>query len=512
MKNNKLKLFGVALSLFTLAGCNYEVTPSNFDDALVNVEGDVTNNNYGVVYDELVDGGSINTAVYEKIIEKVIEKELPGFYEGENKAFANEEEFNKELTKLANEKLYDLITSSSYQTDNRFDEEKLVLSLKKSFYDIKCPTGASYNKNTVVFTPETKAAALDDGKLGGGETYSAENILHYDYTDYVERYIKKDIKKELLYSKYMLTENYRVLGSSYGRKVRVIEIESDTNYPDAASNTINAFIKEYVSGNTGDVDLNILSKLWKGVDYTNGSSDHELSTELKNVVSTYNLHTLADNIEEEYLKFMDFDGSNYTLKNADVRDDSLWSTYTGSHKYPASVGKENKDIELGQKDFITEGWFVKNGGLTDLPSEIRSRLFDPKTARDFLNLEAGNTDDVSGFVRKIGGTYFLVPSLTESTPSDSDVVFYDYSNAKYYIIVIDNVVNTDSLRYTAKEGTDRMNTLNDAYEIAKMLGSKDANKTEAVIYYLENAGLVFHDSDVWDYFYSNYEDAFEDED
>ena len=129
LKNNKLKLFGIATMLFTLVSCGDIVAkPENKDDQLVvNNDGsklELDNNNYDVDED-LIEDGVINTTVFSDLMYQIAEKELASYYTGDDAIFT-EEEFNAEVEKLVNEKLYDYISSSSYQTDNHFDERKCL--------------------------------------------------------------------------------------------------------------------------------------------------------------------------------------------------------------------------------------------------------------------------------------------------------------------------------------------------------------------------------------------------
>ena len=108
LKNNKLKLFGIATMLFTLVSCGDIVAkPENKDDQLVvNNDGselDLDNNNYDVVYDDLIEDGVINTTVFSDVMYRIAEKELASYYTGDDAIFT-EEEFNAEVNKLINEK------------------------------------------------------------------------------------------------------------------------------------------------------------------------------------------------------------------------------------------------------------------------------------------------------------------------------------------------------------------------------------------------------------------------
>ena len=515
LRNNKIKLFGLALSAMALVGCTYTVTPQGYNDKLVNNGDDLVNNSVNVVYDKLVNDGTINKEVFDKVMHKIAEQKLPEYYDQELGFFASKEAFEAEIDKIVDEKFYDLISSSAYQVDNKFDERLLFNDLKQQLYKVVENTEKGFNTDTV-FTPETKVYALDENHLGGNGNYVNGDILFADYSDYKERKIRKEVELELLYTKYLEDNSYANIGRSYARKVSYIAISKDSKHPDAAKNTIDAFLNEYVL--KGNTDLNILSKLWKGVDYSNDNG--ELSSELKAVIAKYNLRTLADNIEDDFLKIMDYNAvtDTYTPKSKELTDTTLESEFTSSYTQPAIKGKEQKDIELAKKNLVTDGWYIKNGGLTELPTAIRSRLFDIRTASDFHtiagNADANKNEGTYSFLQYHNGTTFLVPQITETGSSNdlSNVVFYDRDSSTYYIVIVEDALNSSvlNLSQAADKAEEKAIRLN-AHEVAKMLGTKDSNKTEATIHYLENAGIIFHDEDVYNYFYENYEDAFAEE-
>ena len=45
-----------------------------------------------------------------------------------------------------------------------------------------------------------------------------------------------------------------------------------------------------------------------------------------------------------------------------------------------------------------------------------------------------------------------------------------------------------------------------------MLASKSTYQSEATIFFLKKANIVFHDEAIYDYFETNYEDMFEEDD
>lgn len=104
-KSNVLKIFGTAMMLLSLASCG-EITlrPENKDDKLVTLvdgsELDLTNNNYGVIYDGLVEDGVVNKTVFNDVMFKIAEKQLESYYTGDDKIFEDKAAFDAEVDKL----------------------------------------------------------------------------------------------------------------------------------------------------------------------------------------------------------------------------------------------------------------------------------------------------------------------------------------------------------------------------------------------------------------------------
>ena len=175
LRNNKLKLFGIAFATMALVGCSYVVTPEGYNDSLVNSNDTIINNSVSTVYDSLVDDGVVNTVLFDKVMQEIAQQKLPEYYDQEKGFFASKEEFDKEVSKLVDEKFYDMISGSSYQVDNKFDERLLFNDLKQQLYKVVENETKGFNTETV-FTPETKSYALEEldaqgrNHLGGDGT------------------------------------------------------------------------------------------------------------------------------------------------------------------------------------------------------------------------------------------------------------------------------------------------------------------------------------------------------
>ena len=548
-KNNVMKLFGAALALAALVGCSYESKPNDYHDGLVvdntNEVPDITNNYNGVVYDDLFKGDKLNTSVFDSIMNKIAETKIPSWYyqasdDNENKPYMTEAEFNEEVEKLVNEKFYDKISGSEYLDANgRFNEEKLVTSLlaENTSFNITKPEGCTgYNKGKVLFTPELRADVLDNNKLGGTSTFDASALLHYDYTEYKKEMLEDDVKQTLLVSRYLETEKYPYLSSAYARKVSYIAVADDESHPGTIGAIMNAYVHDYIDNPSATVDLNDLAKVIKGV-------SENLSTELSTFISTHELRTKVENINDELKKICEWDTANNTyatdsdgsakLTGRNFIDSSLYSTYTNSGEYTVDKGIQLKLDDLSKTSYVTEGWFISNGGLTDLPDTFRKRLFNIRTSRDFQDLkDTANGKGDNGYIKNINGHSYLIPTTTQEDASD--VLLWDSSSKTYYIIMVEDALNTDALNINdsaldrdvksadptlvdgdeatvqaAKDNLAKERRKN-AHEVAMMLATKESYKKASTLFFLKDQDIVFHDTSVWEYFEDHYEEAFED--
>jgi hypothetical protein len=62
--------------------------------------------------------------------------------------------------------------------------------------------------------------------------------------------------------------------------------------------------------------------------------------------------------------------------NAQLTDETIEADFTSNGTYTPEEGLLIKQNTLRKRDFTTDGWYIKNGGLESLPSEIRTRLFN----------------------------------------------------------------------------------------------------------------------------------------
>ena len=239
---------------------------------------------------------------------------------------------------------------------------------------------------------------------------------------------------------------------------------------------------------------------------------------------------------------------NKINENPKLNDTSIEDNYTGTHAYSKEIGLKKQSDSLLLKDNVTTGWYIKNGGLTDLPDSIRSRLFNigvatglaeydevpagkegkiySKTELDryqYVNgswVKAIPTDSEgneieSAYVARINGkNYLKTSSRVEGNGIDEDILHYDASTKTYYIVQIEEAVSSSKLskistsNYSTIDGDSvRMEEIVD--EVTKVVGKGSSYTSLATNHFLEKLSLEYHDDTVYEYFKTNYPDLFE---
>ncbi len=470
-------------------------------------------NDFEVIYDQMVDSGTSNSTILKELLNIISRKEISVFYDLtaeeletvlSNVTATLAHKTASPLTKDAAKTLEGIILDhvkdtmvekakgGSYSVDNLFQEEKLVNELRTSLYTIG---GDDFTVDYLI-TPDSEY----------------EDIFRGDYTDYIERNIYPDLLKELLTSIYLYGHEYTTLGRAYAREVEYIKLETISTHKDSVSVLINSYFKAFMDGKTptGNFDLDSLARIYKGVfDAEELKDSASLSAKEYQFAVDNFVTTKEDVLEEELTKVGTFDETTgeYVIlddKNPN-KDNDLVSTYTGSYSYPVSWGKTLKDRELAKLDLVTdEDLVIKSGGVSDLPSEMRNRLFSSSIASYCTTLSnTAGTESIS----------LLLPKSTPNGEVDplTKYAYFDTSSNAYYIILVNGYYNTTSLK-NGKEGADNFSqeTKDKALEIARILGTTSNNQKDAIIYYLDKYNLSFGDQKFYDYIEDTYPDVLDD--
>ena len=564
-KFSKIALLAL-LSVVGLTSCNNNevvAKPSQYDDKLVNFEEEVYNNVQSIVYDAIRDG-SLASDVLEDVlfeyansivgaynsvsstVEGTTLKEAYASVKGSDKTVANEfidahkayhslkedgthdreVEYAKVEAKWDTieeriaERMHKEIASGSYSERNLFSEKDYLVNLYSGLNNVANPFTSEVtttNEGKIISPDVEPKDVFKEGLLNRNyyQTNYDVNVADDEngYT-YVEDAIIPKIYQELLVEQYLLDETYNTLGRSYAREVNIVSIKSNDEYPLAASYLVNYFVEEVINvegKEVGLAELKQLSNAWKGVDLT--SVEEEYLVKSKGFTTqtiggeTVYLGTEYGDLMEDYAKITD---------NPLTTDTSIESSFTNNNSYSKEVGLEIKSNEVALKDHTENGWYIKNGGLTNLPEAIRTRLFNIGVANALDNEETLDRFDAnfkaseeSPYIANINGACYLKVAETQgSETSATDILHYDADSKTYYIIQVVNATSTSKLSKESSNAYDTDVMEGIVNDVVRVVANNESYKTLATEHWLEEAGLEYHDTVVYDYFKENYPDLF----
>ena len=326
---------------------------------------------------------------------------------------------------------------------------------------------------------------------------------------------------------YLLDESYNTLGRSYARKVNVITISENSNNDKSANYLMKYLVRDVISkGLYTEETFNDFSKLYKGILTDTLSDNTTVGSKLAEIETAYAgafpLSTSgAYRVGTDYGDMM----AKYEKITSDIltTDSSIESDFTGSYTYPKEIGKEIKENEIRTNDYTTYGWHIKNGGLSELPDSIKSRLFNIGVANVLDSKDADKLDrfvddkyveeqpaDEGKLVARINGKFFLKVDKKQSGADIKDDILF-YENGKYYIVQIEEAISGSKL---AKVDTNEVYGIKEKEEIindvARVIANNDTYQSASTKHWLEQSEITFHDSKVYDYFKENYPDLFKD--
>lgn len=452
------------------------------------------------------------------------------------------------------EALYSKISSGTYSEHNIFSEEKFLASL---YFDGK--QVQDYRNAPAAYE------GLIPGELEGKDVFD-EGILQkeYYYSDDNTYALEENIEsiyRELLIEQYITDKSYTTLGRSYARKVNVLSLKVDSANKGDVPALVNYLVDNVIASKNGANKLTVaaddrhgeeaveelyetVGRIMKGLpdyfDDTSADYDELAKTIVDDLYGDYGLYgdtaTLVANPDENFLTSTEYGSmmKDY-LKIQDnlvLTDSSVESSFTGSGAYTVALGKEYKEREISLKTYTTNGWHLKNGGLSSLPETIRNRLFnlsvasalDTKEGEGLVDRTNDNwsyeeENSINRYVAKVNGAYFLKAETVEDSSSNKDLYFYDSGSSTYYFVQIIEAVNPSKLsvdgpgRYAAiyGEGDNNNDILQEtiAREVCEEVAKISSYSGLAKDHWLEQMSLEYHDTKIYDYFKSNYPDLFD---
>jgi hypothetical protein len=507
MFKNNLKATAIALTAVFLVGCT-EITISptdNDDEILAGLVTELEKNVNSVVYDALRDGGNLTQRTIDDVMFLIAEDRL-GNYDDLLKSDNDEDEaLVEKIQRRINVKMYDLIASGQFETRSLFSEERFAFSIEKQLYELNREANDPWVVDFIF--PPRNTEAIESGEI-------LEDAIHIDYyEDFIQNNLVPKIYRELLVELYLVNEDYSSLGRSYARKVNYIALKVSTEYPEAVKYLMDTFIDQYILDEDADdiADLELLARAWRGVDVnkvaiedSNGSefffdsnSDEFKLLDDAGLIGEGVYRTLYGEIVERFRKIIP--------ESPLLTDKAIESEFTGNGQYTPDVGLAIRRSELAKRDFTTDGWHVKNGGLGSLPASIRDRVFKIGVANAIDRISddtAGGTNpETSDFLRKINGVSYLIPQTSQQNDA-RNFLLYDANSTTYYIVQVLEAVNTTKMNQSTSSTTNyavSKRTLI-ADEIARILGVREASINASNIHWLKLAELKFHDQTIYDFF------------
>ncbi len=510
MFKNKFKATAIALTAVFLVGCTeITVSPTDNDgEILGGLVTELEKNVNSVVYDALRDGGNLTQRTLEDVMFLIAEDRLGNYTDLLASNDPTDEALVEKIERRINVKMYDLIASGQFETRNLFDEERFAFSIEKQLYTLNREANDPWVVNFIF--PPRNTEAIESGDI-------LEDAIHLEYyEDFIQNNLLPKIYRELLVESYLIDEDYSSLGRSYARKVNYIALKVSSEYPEAVKYLMDTFIDQYILGEDaeGVADLEILARAWRGVDINTDSPEYQLLVDAGLAGGEAFPRTLYGEILERFSKIIP--------ENPLLTDKSIESEFTGNGQYTPLIGLDIRRNELSKRDFTTDGWHVKNGGLGSLPASIRDRVFNIGVANAIDRISDETADvanpETSDFLRKINGVSYLIPQTSQQNDT-RNFLLYDANSTTYYIVQVLEAVNTTKMNasttsttnYDAIVGDDGETRTLIAGEIARILGVREASINASNLHWLKLADLKFHDQTIYDFFKERFPTLYDEE-
>lgn len=493
------------------------------------------------------------------------DKDVKGFNEKQVQ-LARFDNLYKDIMARINEFFYNEVTSGSYNDDEgRFDEGKLWMAHYYEFYDLGNRDEAMKNVRFVT-NDITKENAYNELK---GKYYLTAEEAKAGKRGYIEEKVYPQILKDKLVEEYVLNNNYASLGRAYAREVNYIKISYETDI--FAWDLLKNFAEDYIIHSTDALDFEIITKAIKGFDsvkdfqldpanpsdiyrgivkLADGSPAKELLKktlkETDKVVEVkaedISKHYMLDNVAlieaDTYYRDTKLGELIYSYQKA-IRaeeagrfpiasDKAELDKFTSSGK-SKEYGLREKLISLAKEDYTTEGWYVKNGGLSELPSALRDRLFninvasklDDGSLADEHPASEGKEDTMGSYengskrlpyLRSINGRKFVIPAKSQTYAENPyNYLYQDVDGKAFYIVQVLEAPSTAKLNTAADSTYDGIKAEKLARSVAKVLGTKDSYIKDAYTEELRPYTFTFYETSLYEHFKSEYPDLFEEE-
>ena len=426
--------------------------------------------------------------------------------------------------------LYNVANTSSYIERNYFSEVKLVRNLIKNYYTINGLTykeifDEKYDNDDTTFTCDflidSSITTTNIDSIIGNDNNNGRPMLHFSYyTDYINEELLDDVMNTLLIEQYIYDNQYTAISRAHYRKIKYVQISTDNTNVFDAHNLLSTFVDQYVvnAKENEEIDYSLVDTAWKGVwsDIENTAAQ-ELLEDAGFEIGTPTVEgdaikhfadgkSVSEHPYYENTKYGDVieDYAKITL-NPKTTDSTAESTFTSNGSYSIETGLEIQTNTVKTTAYCFENWGSKDSGFSDLPSNVKAKLFDYTVMTDFNN---PNNIDKNSYVKDNGnGHYFLRSSIAQlDEPNDAYIIKDDSS---FYIV---EIIEAPSQAKLTINGINQYDTAK-REEIARTIGyeiaSSSTYRSSAFSHYLENCEIIYHDQSIYDYFSSNYPELFD---
>ena len=459
--------------------------------------------------------------------------------------------------------MYSAISGGTYSEENIFDEAKYLRSLDESIENnVDTTTGKAFKGVLTSKVEDYDVFNEDDLEKSQTENLKGENdfILHRENyqsnyklgeaedkdqkATYVEDHLIPGIYRQLLVEQYLLDESYDTLGRTSARHISVLSISKNSSYAKGAANLMDTFLEKVIfdDARTDDVDLStfkMVSDAWIGAFMDSNNYDPEGFGPYELLSQSVPEYEKASNNSDSGKYFQgtafgdmveEMDKIDYNPKISENE-----GSYTGSNAYTVEVGKEIKKRELQLQDHTFTGWYIKSVGVSSLPDTIKNQLFDInvanalngekcveyrfednewKTNEEFdaegKEVKQGSLINVVG---KIKDQYFLRNTTRiKGNPVQNDILFEN--DGTYYIVLVEDAIrstnmNKDKYKDASAEKIDKLEEY--INEIVQIVCNNDTYKNLSKKHWLEEMNIKYHDTEVYEYFKTNFPELFEDD-
>lgn len=447
-------------------------------------------------------------------------------------------QFADSIAEKTKEHFYSEVSSGTYNDeDGVFQEQKLAYDYYSKLYKIGVEDITKKENYYSGYVTHTLKKENIDTFVHISDGEDSKNY----YKDYIERKIIPDVYKDRIVEEYILGNNYSTLGRSYGRKTNIVKLTYDASNKTFANDLMRKYATKYILNGEGDLfnkSYSILEDSWRGfkdLKYVNGDPHivaleqpekdllESVGKQLGEAVATgvpglgtlqaYKGTKLGD-LLEKFAKAKKAESTRFATEE----QTSALNEFTENGKHPKEKGLVSEILKLVKDSSFKDGWSVKNGGLSDYPTDLRDRLYNINVSNtlDNVNYKPEEYDQAKDYVRPLRNSYFLVPSKSEKIDVNPlNFVFTDTASSSYYICEVLEAPSTAKLNldnsdgYIKSKATEPLKSELFAREISRVISTKDSYVTSAYTEVFKECDLIYHDDVIYEYFKATYPDLFE---